>query len=223
MSTRVWMIAVFYTVFPLMACATNLKISTLPEGMCALDARIPEQATILSYLSASAAGGNQLVTSFASCNELEAIAAKKAISISHYGSVLQQAKSDDLTMDRPTYVASVAKSFGAAEALTKAAMGSVAPAATQGANASGMANPSSIAASSKGVLYNDPRMVIIGMEQTNSFGSQITKVASTAGMTMVGGTPVSVNLYAPLSDKDAFTKSVDALKPFINRMLRENQ
>lgn len=223
MSLRNLLIILSATISPFVANAAPLKISALPEGMCALDSKIPEHATIATYLNGSATGGSELVASFASCDELQAIAQKKATSVTRYGSVLQQPKPSDLTMDRASYLATVAKSFEAAAAITQAAVAGATAATTQAAGASGVTAPSNINAASKGVLYQDPRMVIIGIEQTNNFGAASTKVASTAGMTMIGGAPISVNLYAPLSDSDAFTKSTEALKPFINRMVRENQ
>ena len=63
----------------------------------------------------------ELVTGFASCDELKAIADKKATSVSHYGSVLKQPVVADLTMDRPTYLATVATTFNAHPELLQAA------------------------------------------------------------------------------------------------------
>ena len=203
--------------------ANALNVSTLPDGMCALDTKIPEHAVVLTYLNGSRTSGNELVASFASCDELKAIADKKATSISHYGSILKQTPLADITIDRPTYLATIAKTFESTAALTQTAIAGATSAAAQGASASGIATPTSIGAVSKGVLYQDPRMVIIGMEQTNQLGTQTTKVASTAAMTMLSGAPISVNLYAPLTDKEAFAKSTERLKPIINRMVRENQ
>lgn len=223
MSFRSFVIAAACATLPCIAVAGPLSVQLLPAGMCALDAKIPAQATILTYLNASNAAGNELVTGFASCDELKAIADKKATSVSHYGSVLKQPVVADLTMDRPTYLATVATTFNAHPELLQAALGSVGGLAAQGADASGVSAPDKVGATSKGVLYQDPRIVIIGMEQTNSIDGKATKVASTTGMTMVGGAPVSVNLYAPLADKNAFAAATEALKPTINRMIRDNQ
>lgn len=202
------------------AALTNFP---LPAGMCPLDEKVPEQALIVDYLRQANAGSNELLASFASCKELEAINQKKAISIRHYGSILRQSAATGLTMERATYTAEMATTYqAAADELAKAALTQARPAISNAAKANDLESPIGTGVKSRGVLFRDPNMVIIGMEQLNSFGSQVQYVASTAAMTLIDGASVSINLYAPL-DKDAFAQSTALLKPAVNRLIKENE
>jgi hypothetical protein len=206
---------------PSLAFAMN--VTALPTGMCALNKNNPVEAEVINYLKSANAGSNEVLASFASCSELAAITAKKGSAITHYGAILSQTLGQQLPIDRKAYVETAATLYAANGAsLTETALTGAREAATTGTQGSDIKNPKSMTADSKGILFKNDDMVIIGIKQTNNFGSESHAVASTAAMTLIGGKPVSVNLYAPASDAGAFQKSAATLQPFVATLIAAN-
>jgi hypothetical protein len=202
--------------------AQALAIPALPAGMCALDEKVSEQATVVNYLRAANAGSNDVLATFARCDELAAIAAKKGTSITHYGAILRQSLGEALPLERSAYIETAALAYSAnAAALTETALTGAREAVATGTKDSDITNPKAITAANKGVLFKNKDMLILGIRQTNTMGSQTTNVASTTALTLVGGTPISVNLYAPDAPA-AFTQSSNTLQPFVTQLIAAN-
>ena len=105
--------------------------------------------------------------------------------------------------------------------LTETALTGAREGVATGTQGSDIKNPKSIVADSNGVLFKNEQMAIIGIKQTNNVGGQSQAVASTAAMTLIGGNPVSVNLYAPAA-ANAFQKSSATLQPFVAELIAAN-
>ena len=205
---------------PALASATTVP---LPDGMCALDASKPEQSIVINYMRTANIGFNQVLATFAPCEELDALSKKKINGLTHYGSVLSQDLHSEIPMDRATYLSAVATTYQqSGKILTDAALGQSGGAIASGAAEAGINNPASVSATSKGILYQDPRMVMIGLTQTNAYGGTPVEVASTASITLVGTTSLSVNYYEPLSEDKDFSKSKALLTRYTNQIIRAN-
>jgi hypothetical protein len=203
--------------------ANAITIPSLPAGMCALEPKVPEHAVVIDYLTASNKGSNEVLATFARCDELDAIAAKKATGIHHYGVVLKQALGQAIPLERKAYVETAAMVYSATgAALTQTALTGAREAVAVGTKGSGLNNPKAMTADTKGVLFRDDSMLIIGMQQTNGYGGKNVAVASIAAMTIIGGQPVSENLYTPASNADAFATSAENLKPFVAKLIATN-
>ncbi|MFZ4540190.1 MAG: hypothetical protein ACOYNL_00060 [Rickettsiales bacterium] len=202
-----------------------LAIPGLPSGMCKLNEKKEAEATIIDYLRSTNGTSNDMVAAFADCDELNAITNRKAESVTRYGAVLAQTLGEKLPLDRKDYVESAARIFKStgSNLLENALTGAREAAATE--TQSGISDPKAITANSRGVLFQNADMVIIGMKQSNNVGGKTTNVASTAAMTMIGGNPVSVNLYAPSTNADAntFSQSVETVKLFTSRLIAANE
>lgn len=205
---------------PTLANAVNVPLA---DGMCALDAKVPEESVVITYLRSANVGSNQVLAIFAPCDELDALAKKKINGLTRYGSVLNQELSEKIPMDRTTYLGAVASAYQQSVAqLDKAALQESSAAVQRGASASNLAKTPNVNAADKGIIYQDPSMLMIGMEQTNTSSGTPVKVASTTSMTLVGGSPVSVNYYEPLSEDADFSKSKDVLMRYTNQIIRAN-
>jgi len=221
MSLRSLCLAVSCLLLPTLAQA--LTMPALPPGMCALDAHVPEQAMVIDYLKNASKGSNELLATFARCDELTAITQKKANAITHFGTVMRQKLDQQIPPDRKAYVTAVAAMLSAnGNQLMQTALTGARESAANGTADSGIANPKSIQSSSQGVLFQNDDMVIIGLQQSNNVGGQQVRIASTAAMTLLGGAPVSVNLYAPLGDPNAFQQSTTVLQPFVTQLIAAN-
>ena len=220
MTIRSPFILALCVLLPALASATNVP---LPDGMCALDVKVPEEQVIVDYMRNANIGYNQVLAIFAPCDDLDALKAKKTTGLSHYGSVLSQDLHQDIPMDRATYLTAVAAAFQQSGAqLTDAATKQSAAGIQTGTKAAGLENPQNVGPASKGIVYQDPRMVMIGMQQTNNFSSGATKVASLTSMTLVGKSPLSVNYYEPLGEDADFGKSKEILMRYTNQIIRAN-
>lgn len=220
MTYRRFIAAFLCAVLPTLAQA--LTIPTLPAGMCVLDEKVTEQATVVNYLRNANAGSNEVLATFARCDELAAIAAKKGNSITHYGAVLRQSLGQPLPLERSAYIdAAVAAYRANARALNETALTGAREAVAAGTKGSDITNPKALTADSKGILFKNTDMLILGIKQTNSFGSQANHVASTSAITLIGGDPISVNLYAP-NTPDAFAQSSNTLQPFVTQLIAVN-
>jgi hypothetical protein len=223
-------VTLFLSLLPSWAWA--LSVPSLPAGMCPLDAKVAEHAVVIDYLTSANQGSNTVVSSFASCDELAAIAEKKGNGIRHYGAILQQAIGAALPYDRKMYVETVASVYGSGAGLTNAALSGVQAAVGAGATNSGTKKADSVDVNNKGIVFKNDKMVIIALKQTNHFApknlerlpdaNKPVEVASTAAMTLIAKTPISVNLYAPAADADAFAKSSATLQPYVAALIAAN-
>jgi hypothetical protein len=190
---------------PMLASAANVP---LPDGMCALDQKVPEEGAVIDYMRTANIGYNQVLAIFAPCDELDQLSKKKINSLTHYGSVLGQELHAEIPMDRATYLASVAHVYQQTGGLlTSAAMDQSSGAIKNGTKEANLQNPQGSTNVSKGIIYQDPRMVMIGMQQTNNYGGAPVKVASVTSMTLIGSSPVSANYSDPLVVVADFSKS----------------
>lgn len=202
--------------------AQALSIPALPVGMCLLDEKVTEQATVVKYLRNANAGSNEVLATFARCDELAAIAAKKGDSITHYGAVLRQSLGEPLPLARSAYVEAAAAAYRAnGGAITETALTGAREAVANGTKGSDITNPKAITADSNGVLFKNADMLILGVVQTNSLGNKVSRIASTSALTLVGGSPLSVNLYAPEAP-GVFAQSSATLQPFVTQLVAAN-
>lgn len=215
-------LAALAAVLPSLAFA--LTLPALPAGMCKLDASVPEQKLVIDFLTSANAGSNEVLGTFANCDELAAMKTSKGHGITHYGVVLSQKLLDGLPIDRKTYVATASVAIDAkGSALTEAALTGAREAVTNATSGqTDIENPKAVTGDSKGVLFKNDDMVIFGVKQTNNLSGKNVAVASTAAMTLIGGQPVSVNLYAPMSEPKAFVASAETLKPFVSALIAAN-
>lgn len=214
-------LAVALMVMPAVAGAMNLP--PLPAGMCALDEKIPAHAEALSFLRSASAGSNTLVTAFASCDELSAIAAQKGTSITRFGSVMMQTLGQKLPIERKAYTQMAAAMYAKkGQSLTETALTDARAAAAEGTAGGGITEPKAITADAQGVLFKNNDMVIIGMKQNNQVNGKTIAVASTAALTLIGGAPASVNLYAPANAPGSFSQSAATLKPYVTQLVAAN-
>lgn len=221
MSHRAVLMAMVLAVLPSLAQA--LTVPALPQGMCALDESVPEQAAAITYMRSANAESNQLLASFASCAELAALKEKKANALRHYGAVLQQNVGQDMSMDRKAYVAAAATVYAnEGTLLTETALTGVREALEASAKDHDLSSPQAVTAQADGILFRDETMLILGITQKNQFGQKTTEVASAAALTLIGGAPVSVNLYAPAHEKDAVSRAKTTLQPFVTRLIAAN-
>ena len=220
MNYRSSLIFTLCLLLPTLASATNVP---LPDGMCALDSKVPQEQVIVDYMRSANIGYNQVLAIFAPCDDLDALAKKKITGLTRYGSVLGQELHAEIPMDRATYLAAVTTAFQqSGQQLTNAAMAQSAGAAQSGARAANLPNPQNVGAANKGIIYQDPRMVMIGMEQTNTFTGPPVKVAALTSMTLIGSSPVSANYYEPLSEDADFSKAKEVLMRYTNQIIRAN-
>jgi hypothetical protein len=206
---------------PLMASA--LTMPALPSGMCALDEKLPPHKIVIDYLTTANGGANQLLATFAACDELAGIKSGKGDAITRYGAVMQQTLGEKLPMDRETYVRTVATTYQSKGALlTEAAQSMTPDAIASGSSATGIVNPARVTVSPSQSVHVSNVAAIIGLEQVNTIGGKETKVASSAAMTLIAGQPISVNLYAPLKGGQTFAESTEILETYVKTMIAAN-
>lgn len=202
--------------------AQALSLPALPAGMCALNEKQAAHAEVINFLTRANEGSNEVVASFADCNELAAIEAGKGKSIEHFGAVLRQSLGANLGLDRASYVQTAATIYASqGSALTNDALTGAREAVAGATKTGDVRNPTAITAQNKGILFQSKDMLIIGLTQSNMLGGKTMQVASTSAITLAGGAPVSVNLYAPAS-ASAFAQSSAALQPFVTRLIAAN-
>lgn len=202
--------------------AQALTLPALPQGMCALNEKQAAHAEVINFLRRANEGSNEVVASFADCNELAAIEAGKGKSIAHFGAVLQQSLGANLGLDRATYVQTAATVYASqGNALTNDALTGAREAVAGATKTGDVRNPTAITAQNKGILFQSKDMLIIGLTQNNMLGGKNIQVASTSAITLVRGAPISVNIYAPAS-ADAFTRASASLKPFVGQLISTN-
>ena len=199
-----------------------LTLPGLPQNMCPLDASVPAEKVVLDYMTSSNQGTNEVVTVFADCNELKALAAGQRPGLDHYGSVLRQTQLSGITSTRAEYLASAKDLYSGSDAMMLSALNSARDINTNGMAANSLSPVSNMNATSKGVLHQDANVVVMGAQQSHSIGGKTITVSSTAGLTLIGSTPVSVNLYAPASEPNASANASASLTNYVAALVKAN-
>ncbi len=203
---------------PLNAFALN--ITSLPSGMCPLDVSKPAERSMFEALQGAIQGGNHLVVAFANCDELSALAQNKRDNLMHYGTILEQ--KTQLDMDRAAYLTMATKMINTNPNLMAQGMAQASAAADQALADGSMEGKGTVQAAAQGVIFQNENVVLLSVLQSHEVGGKRIQVASVAGITLVGKSPVTINLYAPAADPNVASREGDLIVTFAPKLIAAN-
>ncbi len=200
---------------------TQLSL-VFPEGHCQLDPGEPADARIMSSIRGAIAGTNELVASFAECNELKGWRAGVYQTLDHFGQymTLLQTLNQEIDTPQAAMIADICKEMRAASPADNEAI---------------MAKSSNrLEVIMEGVKVNEQKMLGVIDEDANGCYSALfqrmqaevggeKQIAGVFNTTFVKGKIIYVNLYAPFAGDDTVNKLLVRQKELARLLVIANQ
>ncbi len=200
---------------------TQLSL-VFPEGHCQLDPGEPADARIMSSIRGAIAGTNELVASFAECNELKGWRAGVYQTLDHFGQymTLLQTLNQEIDTPQAAMIADICKQMRAASPADNEAI---------------MAKSSNrLEVIMEGIKVNEQKMLGVIDEDANGCYSALfqrmqaevggeKQIAGVFNTTFVKGKIIYVNLYAPFAGDDTVQKLLVRQKELARLLVAANQ
>jgi hypothetical protein len=192
----------------------------LPEGHCELDPSEPADARIMSSIRGAIAGSNELVASFADCDELKGWRAGIKPTLDNFGQymTLLQTLNQNIDMARPAFISEVCQQMRAVSPAENEVLTSKAG--------------SRVEAIMEGVKVNEQKMLgVVGEDANGCYAALFQKMLAEVGgekeiagvftTTLVKGKIIYLNLYAPFGD-GVVDRLLTAQKALAKRFVEAN-
>ncbi|MFO1173076.1 MAG: caspase family protein [Hyphomicrobiaceae bacterium] len=192
----------------------------LPEGHCELDSSEPADARLISSIRGAIAGTNELVSSFADCEELKAWRAGTKPTLDNFGQymTLLQTLNQNIDAPRPSFVSEVCSQMRATSPAENEALTSKAS--------------TRVEAIMEGVKVNEQKMLgVVAEDENGCYAALFQKMLAEVGgekeiagvftTTLVKGKIVYLNLYAPFGD-GVVDRLLTAQKALAKRFVEAN-
>jgi hypothetical protein len=193
----------------------------LPDGHCELDPGEPADARIMSSIRGAIAGSNELVASFANCDELKGWRAGIYLTLDHFGQymTLLQTLNQEIDMPRPAMITEICKQMRAATPAENEAI--VAKAGNR------------LEVIMEGIKVNEQKM--LGVVDEDEFGCYSAlfqrmqaevggekQIAGVFTTTFVKGKIVYLNLYAPFTGSETVQELLVLQKALTKKFVEAN-